>query len=288
MKLSVRDLSFGYNGQLLFNNLNADLNGGSDGRPLILLGPSGCGKTTLLKLLGGLLKPGGGDIHITGDETPECPFDNKDEYTVKPPKTSFIFQESRLLPWLTVLENIALPLEKIFGKAEARERGRYFLSQVFLEEKETAYPKELSGGQAQRVSMARAFAWPAPALFMDEPFQSLDIPLRISLMDLTLSLLQREKFANKNNPDKDNSSNDNSTNSNSPNDNSKNYRLLIAVTHDPREAVYMAGRIIILGNPGEGIVFDKIVDLKPEDRAYGSVVAAELESELIQKIGNWQ
>jgi len=271
VRLAVRKLSFGYTGKLLFKNFSADLDGGADGRPLVILGPSGCGKTTLLKLLGGLLKAKEGDIRFSGDGVTEATDKEPAETAAGAPKTAFIFQEPRLLPWLTVLENIALPLEKIFGKAKARERARYFLSLVFLEEKEGSYPKELSGGQAQRVSMARAFAWPAPALFMDEPFQSLDIPLRISLMDLTLSLLEKEKISDKDHPG---------------NAISKNSRLLVAVTHDPREAVYMSGRIVILGRAGEGIVFDRVVELLPGDRAYGSAAAGELEKELIREIRN--
>jgi NitT/TauT family transport system ATP-binding protein len=239
MKLELVNLSFSYGKKTLFENLNAVLEGG--GRPLVILGPSGSGKTTLLKLFGGLLKPQTGEIRFLDDGKRSEAF----------PKTAFMFQEPRLLPWLTVLENISLPLEKDFGREEARARARHFISQVSLEEKEASYPHELSGGQAQRVSMARAFAWPAPVLLMDEPFQSLDIPLRINLMDLTLSLLASEK------------------------------RLVIAVTHDPREAVYMGGRIIILGGAGEGIIFDRIIDLNPEERTYGSSTAGELERELI-------
>ena len=246
MKISVNNLFFGYTDTVIFNKLCLNLEGGE--RPLVILGPSGSGKTTLLKLLAGLLKPQSGEI--TFNETapvlmPETM-----------PKTAFMFQESRLLPWLSVLSNVSLPLEKHFGKEEAKDRARHFLSLVSLEEKENAYPNELSGGQAQRVSMARAFAWPAPALFMDEPFQSLDIPLGIGLMDLCLSLLQKEK------------------------------RLLIAVTHNPREAIYLGGRIIILGRPPNGIVFDKTIDLPAADRAYGGAfgsAAGELEKNMLEK-----
>ena len=260
MSISVRDLSFGYAASPrtplhytpLFDHFSADLDGGKAGRPLVILGPSGCGKTTLLKLLGGLLKPAHGEIRFAGEGAGELAAHSK---------TAFMFQESRLLPWLTVLENIALPLEKDFGKEGARARAKHFLSLVFLDEKERAYPAELSGGQAQRVSMARAFAWPTAALFMDEPFQSLDIPLRISLMDMCLSLNERENVSQDNAP--------------------KNKRLVVAVTHDPREAIYLGGRIIILGGPGKGIVFDREVGLAPADRAYGSAAAAELERELI-------
>ena len=259
MKISVRRLSFGYGGgKLLFDDLNADLNGGADlndgadlnggekGRPLAILGPSGSGKTTLLKLLGGLLKPQSGEINFCTDDRAALP------------RTAFMFQESRLLPWLTVLENVSLPLEKDFGETEARLRARHFLSMVFLDDKEKAYPSELSGGQAQRVSMARAFAWPAQALLMDEPFQSLDIPLRISLMDLCLSLLEKENHS---------------------------IRLLVAVTHEPREALYMGGRIIILGRPGEGIVFDRLAGPRDGHRDYGSA-DTELEKEMLEVLKN--
>jgi len=263
VKISVRDLSFGYAGSPLFEKLSVDLESGEAGRPTVILGPSGCGKTTLLKLLGGLLKPKGGEIRFSGAGTTGPVEGTAGGTEGEPGRTAFMFQESRLLPWLTVLENIALPLEKDFGREEARKRARYFLSLVFLEDKEYAYPGELSGGQAQRVSMARAFAWPAPALFMDEPFQSLDIPLRISMMDLCLSLSEKEIF----------STNDYS-----------NDRLLLAVTHDPQEALYMGGRIIILGGPAKGIVYDKKVDLLPEERVYGSAAAGELEREMIQQL----
>ena len=257
MNISVKNLSFGYSEVLLFNHFNAEFGIEENGRPLVILGPSGCGKTTLLKLLGNLLKPREGEIVFSeygGD---------KDR---KIPNTAFMFQEPRLLPWLTVLENIALPLEKIFGKTQARERARYFLSLVSLDESADAMPGKLSGGQRQRVSMARAFAWPSPVLLMDEPFQSLDIPLRINLMDLCLDLQEKENSLDKNLPGKN--------------------RILIAITHDPREAIYMSGRTIILGNPGEGIIYEKRIDLKPEDRAYGSAAAGELEKEMIKQIVN--
>jgi NitT/TauT family transport system ATP-binding protein len=252
MRISVRGLSFGYGNKPLFDKFTADFDGGGTGRPLVILGPSGSGKTTLLKLLGGLLKPLAGEIVFS-----DTPNGNSDI-----PRTAFMFQEPRLLPWLTVLENVSLPILKIFDKEEAVIRARRFLSLVSLEGMEAAYPPELSGGQAQRVSMASAFAWPASALFMDEPFQSLDIPLRINLMENCLSLLERDNLS------KENSSHDS--------------RLLIAVTHDPREALYMGGRIIILGKAGEGIVFDRVVNVLPGDRAYGSPASIELEREIIR------
>jgi len=242
MKIAIKNLSFTYTDNFIFNGLNAvfdELDG-----PLVILGPSGSGKTTLLKLLGGLLKPSSGEIK----------FSCEGEAENKTPLSAFMFQEPRLLPWLTVLENISIPLEKALGKEKAKERARDFLSLVSLVEKEKSFPAELSGGQAQRISMARAFAWNAPVLLMDEPFQSLDIPLRKSLMDLTLSLLEKEK------------------------------RFLVMVTHDPREAVYLGGRVIVLGRPGWGIAFDRVVDSGVGKRSYGSSGGEGLEREIIDSL----
>jgi NitT/TauT family transport system ATP-binding protein len=165
--------------------------------------------------------------------------------------SAFVFQEPRLLPWLTVLENVSLPIRRLAGSG-ARSRARYFLELVSLGGRLDAYPGELSGGQRQRVSIARAFAYPAPAVFMDEPFQSLDIPLRIELMEATLGLLEREP------------------------------RLLIAVTHDPREAVRLGKRILILGHYPGGIVFDEISALSGEERSYGAPDHSLLEGRLLR------
>jgi NitT/TauT family transport system ATP-binding protein len=164
---------------------------------------------------------------------------------------SFMFQEPRLLPWKTALENVILPLKKLMGKAEAADRARRFLSLVGLSDRAGAYPRELSGGQCQRISMARAFAYPSDLILMDEPFQSLDIPLRKQLMELSLSLL-----------------------AGSP-------RRMAAVTHEPREAVFLGRRIIVLGEPPRGIVFDERLNLSPEDRRYGSEAWIRMEARLL-------
>jgi NitT/TauT family transport system ATP-binding protein len=235
MKISVKDLSFGYGAKKLFNCLNLEL--GFAEYPIVILGPSGCGKTTFLKLLAGLLPAGEGGI-VTGSDAEE-----KD--------ISFVFQEPRLLPWLKVIENIGLPLKNKFESSGAAARARRFLKLVSLEGKENSLPGKLSGGEKQRASIARSFAYPSKIMLMDEPFQSLDIPLRIELMDLTLSLLKEES------------------------------RLVIMVTHDPREALYLGGRVIVFGSPPGGVVFDKPVNLSREDRDYGSPALIEMEKKLI-------
>jgi NitT/TauT family transport system ATP-binding protein len=140
------------------------------------------------------------------------------------------------------------------GKTAARSRALEFLRRVSLEDKADAYPAELSGGQAQRVSFARAFAYPAPIILMDEPFQALDIPLRIQLMETARSLLEQEK------------------------------RLAVLVTHDPREAIFLGRRVLALGDRGQGIVYETEVGLSREDRSYGSPAQAELEARLLARL----
>jgi NitT/TauT family transport system ATP-binding protein len=240
MKINIQNLFFGFGEKLLFKNFNLALESSAGDRPAALLGPSGCGKTTLLRLIAGLLKPLSGNIDIEDGNMP------------KGGSFSFVFQEDRLLPHLTVLENVSLPLEKIYGRAEAHARGGHFLELVSLEDKLNSSPAELSGGQKQRASIARAFAYPSRILLMDEAFHSLDIPLRLSLMDLTLELLHREK------------------------------RLALAVTHDPKEAIYLGSRIIVLGGAGQGVVYDEELKLTKPERAYGSYKSAEMEGKLVE------
>ena len=240
--ISIKNLNFAFVPEKpVFKGLNLDLGGESPDEisqaelcSAVILGPSGCGKTTLLKLIAGLLKPDYGEI--------------------KAGTAGMVFQEPRLLPWKTALENTCLPIAEKLGKKEAAEKAQHFLDLVSLSHKASSMPKELSGGEQQRVNLARAFICPAEILLMDEPFQSLDIPLRIKLMDLTLSLLNDYP------------------------------RLAVIVSHEPREAVYMGKRVLILGQAGQGIVHDEKINLSREDRHYGSSAMGKIEQNLLQKL----
>jgi NitT/TauT family transport system ATP-binding protein len=243
MNIRFRGLGFGFSGMPVFSDFSLELQ--NNDFPAVFLGPSGCGKTTLLRLIAGLLPPATGSVTVDAEAASGQPANSPG------PSVSFVFQEPRLLPWLTVEENVSLPLTKLYGRNGARIRALDFLELVALKEKASALPRELSGGQQQRAAIARAFAYPAPLLLLDEPFHSLDIPLRIELMELTLGLLEREN------------------------------RAAAAVTHEPREAVYLANRIIVLGKPPAGTVYDRKINLSPEERAYGSAVSAGLEGELV-------
>jgi NitT/TauT family transport system ATP-binding protein len=140
------------------------------------------------------------------------------------------------------------------GTQAAAERAMRFLSFVSMDSMASALPHSLSGGQRQRVNLARAFACPADILLLDEPFQSLDIPLRIELMQLTRTLLEKADGAG-----------------------TGHARLAIVVTHDPREAIYLGKRIIVLGGIPQGVIHDELVNLSEADRSYGSQVQIELE-----------
>jgi NitT/TauT family transport system ATP-binding protein len=232
--LKFENISFGFGGKPLFSGLFLQF---KEEQRTAVLGPSGCGKTTLLRLAAGLLEPQAGTV------TPRA------ETGV-----SLVFQEARLLPWLTVWENILLPVKNVLPRKDAEARAGRILEAVSLTEKAGAYPDALSGGQRQRVSIARAFAYPSRFLYMDEPFQSLDIPLRIELMEMTLRLLEEEP------------------------------RIFIAVTHDPREALFLGQRILALGAPGRGVIFDEQVPVSPAGPEYGSSAGEALEKRLLQAL----
>lgn len=143
------------------------------GEAVGLLGKSGSGKTTILKLISGLILPDAGSVKISSK------------------KIGYIFQEHRLIPWRTVLENIDFGLQASGGTkwAERKERGLFYLEEMGLNNFGHHYPGELSGGMCQRVSIARAFAINPDILLMDEPFSALDPPLKYSLLDITRKML---------------------------------------------------------------------------------------------------
>ena len=138
----------------------------------VILGKSGCGKTTLLRLIGGLEKPDAGEIVFE-----------------KARKSVFVFQESRLMPWLNVWDNVKFGLKKRMGEDKMIQDT---IDMVGLHGFEKAYPSQLSGGMQQRVAIARALAYEPPFIMMDEPFAALDYFTRIQ-MQKELCRIQREQ-----------------------------------------------------------------------------------------------
>ena len=141
-----------------------------------IIGPSGSGKSTLLNIVSGL-----------------TPYEKGEIYGISDKKISYIFQDTRLLPWSTSLENIMFVLTSIFSQKEARDIALEYLDLVGLSNYSDFYPDELSGGMKQRVAIARAFAYPSELLLMDEPFKALDFELKYNLIDAFLGIWNQNK-----------------------------------------------------------------------------------------------
>jgi putative ABC transport system ATP-binding protein len=155
------------------------------GERLAIVGSSGSGKSTLLGLLAGLDNPSSGKVRIDGEDI--SALDEDGRAAVRGRSMGFVFQSFQLLPSLTALENVMLPLQ-LAGRANARELALAALTRVGLEQRLTHYPKQLSGGEQQRVAIARAFA-PKPAiLFADEPTGNLDAATGQRIIDLLFTL----------------------------------------------------------------------------------------------------
>ena len=156
------------------------------GEILSIVGPSGSGKTTLLGLCAGLDHPSSGSVVLSGSEISDLTEDEKAEIRNK--KVGFIFQNFQLLPTLTAIENVTIPLE-IQGRAKgAYAKAKELLTRVGLGDRLTHYPSQLSGGEQQRVSLARAFSNEPEILFADEPTGNLDDDTSHIVEDLLFSL----------------------------------------------------------------------------------------------------
>lgn len=182
------------------------------GQFIVLLGPSGCGKSTILRYIAGLQKPSSGEILI--DAKPQTE-DNR---------INMIFQKYSSFEWMTVLENVELGLKfKGVDKKERREQAMEMIKMVELEGHENKYAKypTLSGGQLQRVAIARSLLADSRTLLMDEPFGALDINSRLRMQDRIINIWKRI------------------------------HPTIILVTHDISEAVYLGDDVYIMNtNPG--------------------------------------
>ena len=155
------------------------------GESAAILGPSGSGKSTLLGLLAGLDTATSGDVRLDGESLAGMTEDQRAALRAR--KVGFVFQSFQLLPSLTAVENVMLPLE-LAGIAAPRERARQLLAQVELSHRERHYPMQLSGGEQQRVAIARAFATDPAILFADEPTGNLDAKTGAHITELLFSL----------------------------------------------------------------------------------------------------
>ena len=198
------------------NNISLDL---EVGELTVLLGPSGCGKTTLLRILAGLEQPTCGEVKIpSGVGGASLKF-------------GVVFQEPRLMPWLTVAENISFGSELSGNSAQVQE----ILCLLGLEGFSKAYPRQLSGGMAQRAALGRTLFQNPDVILMDEPFAALDYLTRTNLQDELLKLFIRQK------------------------------KTILFVTHDVEEAAYLAQRVLVM-RKGEWVLDEKLEGEYPRER----------------------
>jgi len=202
--VSVRGVSKIYPGGVeALNGISLDF---PQGELTTLLGPSGCGKTTLLKIIAGLIPATGGEVVVDGRTV-----------TGPGPERAFVFQDFALMPWATVLRNVAFGLElRGVARSEREAVAEKYIASVGLKGFENAYPHELSGGMRQRVGLARALAVNAKVLLMDEPFSAVDEQTRRKFQEDLLTLVAEER------------------------------KTFLFVTHSIEEAVYVSDRIVLL------------------------------------------
>jgi len=175
-----------------------------------IVGPSGCGKTTLLRIIAGILRPTEGTVEFNSSQR------------VKALRSALVFQEHGLLPWCTVLENVALGLElQGVARGPREEFAHAFIASVGLGRFEGAYPHELSVGMRQRVALARAFVSDPEILLLDEPFGALDAQTRLVLQEELLRVWRDHRTT------------------------------VVHVTHDIEEAILLGDRVLVMsGRPG--------------------------------------
>ncbi len=159
------------------------------GETLAIIGSSGSGKSTLLGILAGLDTPSSGTVMIDGQNI--TAMDEEGRAAVRAGHVGFVFQSFHLLPGLTALENVALPLE-LQGVSDALKTAEHYLQRVGLAARVTHYPRQLSGGEQQRVALARAFACRPTILFADEPTGNLDTGTGEKINDLLFALNEEE------------------------------------------------------------------------------------------------
>jgi sulfonate transport system ATP-binding protein len=244
-EVTIRELtkSFSINGRQLavLRGLNLHIRGGEC---LAVVGASGSGKTTLLRVLAGLEAPDGGLVRIDGAAVHGVGTER-----------AVIFQEPRLLPWLTVLRNVTFGLE-VRGEPDTRaeERARRYISLVGLGDFADAYPSQLSGGMAQRVGIARALTVQPQILLLDEPLGALDAMTRITMQEELARIWREEKVT------------------------------MVMVTHDLEEAIYLADRVLILPKEMGGV--PRVLDLdlpRPRERSGSRFV--RYREELLREFG---
>lgn len=217
----------------------------TEGEFVSLVGPSGCGKSTLLRLLAGLDFPDGGEVLVEGER-------------VTGPSLSrgMLFQDHRLLPWMSVADNVGLGLHKSgLSRDERQERVRDLIELVGLKGFENAYPYQLSGGMSQRAAIARSLAPRPRVLLLDEPLGALDSLTRSKMQAELLRIWKHEGIT------------------------------MLMVTHDVEEAVFLSDRVIVM-HPRPGRIAGMIEITLPKPRDRGDAAFARAKSGILKLLGN--
>lgn len=230
MSYSVEALKFAYDAVPVLDGLSFEL---KDQEIFCILGPSGCGKTTLLKLLAGILKPDSGSV--------------TDFLAME---KSFLFQEPRLLPWMTVYENLRFTTQNQLDETVLKQQIEFYLKEVRLWDYRDYYPDELSGGMQQRIAIVRAFLYPGELMLLDEPFKSLDVEIMLSVMETFKHLWQVHG------------------------------KTVVMITHDVLAAALLGDRIMILSEKPTQAVALIENSVKREDRLIQHPEIGKLQSEL--------
>jgi sulfonate transport system ATP-binding protein len=238
--LEITELSKQFDHHPVLQNLNLRI---EPGEFVAIVGRSGCGKTTLLRLIAGLEKPTAGSIQLD-HQVSGHPKRKLDLH----PQVKVMFQDSRLLPWKKVLDNVQIGLAK-----NARGKAMEVLHQVGLAARAKDYPATLSGGQKQRVALARALVSDPRLLLLDEPLGALDALTRIEMQQLLENLWQEQQFT------------------------------AFLITHDVEEAVALGDRVILIES-GK-IVLDRAINL-PRPRARGTAEFAALVEQIRNRVMN--
>ena len=220
LAVRINNLSYSMNEKKILNNINLQL---EKEKIACILGPSGCGKTTLLKLIAGLSKVQEGEIFLNENLVSSSNIHLKTEKR----KIGFLFQDYALFPHQTVKQNLQFAIKDKSTSHSVEE----IMDVIKLSDSLEKYPHELSGGEQQRVALARSIIAKPDLLLLDEPFSSLDLNLKEEVRDDTLHLLQKSNIS------------------------------VLLVTHDPFEAMFISNQINIMNKNGEIVQSGSPTDL---------------------------
>lgn len=214
MRIKIKDLSKKYENVKAVDNLSLDI---EDGDLVSILGPSGCGKSTLLYMLSGIEQPSQGDIYFGDERINEVPIEKRN--------IGLVFQNYSLYPHMTALENLMFPLKMLgIKKKEGLEKAHDISKILKIEELLNRKPKELSGGEQQRVAIGRALIKNPRVLLMDEPFSNLDAALKVELREEIRAIQKKFKITT------------------------------LFVTHDQEEALMISDKILLM-NKGKEVQY---------------------------------